>query len=496
VQIERIAIGLRRRSAWEAIDLGGSAWRAWAPAAWRIWAACYGSVGLLLLAILWEHQEIALLILWWLKPAFDRILLFTFSRSLFHQTTRLRDVLGALPSLARHSGLLAGLTLRRASMARSLLLPVWQLEGLRGKAARERCKVLSRRCRGQAVWLTLVCAHFSVVLSLSLFLLISALIPEGIGDSLSLANWFRNNLTPGQEFVLSLLTLLAETVVEPLYVASGFALYLNRRSELEGWDIELAFRRLAGRALATAASLLLVAGLTAGLLLSPGDAQADEVPTTPALSHEKQVITAIVADPVFGQQTKAMKWRWEETPTPADTETPAWLRFLQRIVEFFSQTLTALAWVAGLLLAVAFIYLLVVHHERWLGSRRPPSRQPDFLFGLDVRPASLPADLVGAARAAIAEGRFEFALSLLYRGALVALIQSTRIEFRPGDTEENCRQRVGGHLEAAASGYFGELIDAWRRTAYAHQPPDAPVLETLCQGWESHFGRPNPGRPS
>jgi hypothetical protein len=31
--------------------------------------------------------------------------------------------------------------------------------------------------------------------------------------------------------------------LEPFYVAGGFALYLNRRAELEAWDIEQEFRR-------------------------------------------------------------------------------------------------------------------------------------------------------------------------------------------------------------------------------------------------------------
>ena len=31
--------------------------------------------------------------------------------------------------------------------------------------------------------------------------------------------------------------------LEPFYVASGFAQYLNRRAELEAWDIEQEFRR-------------------------------------------------------------------------------------------------------------------------------------------------------------------------------------------------------------------------------------------------------------
>ena len=32
-------------------------------------------------------------------------------------------------------------------------------------------------------------------------------------------------------------------LVEPFFVAAGFAMYLNRRVELEAWDIEQEFRR-------------------------------------------------------------------------------------------------------------------------------------------------------------------------------------------------------------------------------------------------------------
>ena len=36
---------------------------------------------------------------------------------------------------------------------------------------------------------------------------------------------------------------LAVLFLEPYYVAAGFAMYLNRRAELEAWDIEQEFRR-------------------------------------------------------------------------------------------------------------------------------------------------------------------------------------------------------------------------------------------------------------
>ena len=40
---------------------------------------------------------------------------------------------------------------------------------------------------------------------------------------------------------------LSVSLLEPIYVAAGFGLYLHRRTQLEAWDVELVFRRLAAR---------------------------------------------------------------------------------------------------------------------------------------------------------------------------------------------------------------------------------------------------------
>ena len=487
MQIERIAIRLRRRTPQEAIDLGGAMLRAWAPDILRVWFSTYWVFALLLLAVCWHHQTIAMAILWWLKPAFDRILLFVYSRSLFHGKTSVREVLSALPGLARHSGLLSGLTLRRLSLARSFLLPVWQLEHLSGSAARERFQLLSRRTRGSAVWLTILCANFSTVLWISFLIVVEMFRPQetpGLGD---FREWFSDDQSPAREFVGGVLFLLAETLVEPLYVASGFALYLNRRSDLEGWDIELAFRRLTARFAGTAAAVLLAFGLALGW---PGEsAQAAEMGGTTSVSREKQTIEKVLADPVFGKKTREKEWRLRETPAnePPPPEERGWLKSLFHFFDFMGGVLKGLVWIIGGLLLIAFVYLLVVHRERWLPGSRGRVPPPDFLFGLDVRPESLPADPAAAARAALARGQVELALSLLYRGALVALIHRTEVEFRSGDTEGDCRRRVAGRVEPDTGHYFGDLLEAWQNTAYAHNPPPASRLEALCTGWETHF---------
>jgi hypothetical protein len=138
------------------------------------------------------------------------------------------------------------------------------------------------------------------------------------------------------------------------------------------------------------------------------------------------------------------------------------------------------------LLALA-IYLLVRHYERWR-SLAVARAVPQTIFGLDVRPASLPDDVAAAARAALAAGDVTGALSLLYRGALSTLIHAGGVDFRSGDTEGECWRRAAPVLSRDGSAYFRSLLDAWLLAAYAHRPPPTGELSALCDRWASHFG--------
>ncbi|HMV01381.1 MAG TPA: hypothetical protein PKD04_09880 [Rhodocyclaceae bacterium] len=51
MQLERIALRLRRRSSWEALDLGHAMLRAWAAPAYRAWALGYGVLAVVLLTV-------------------------------------------------------------------------------------------------------------------------------------------------------------------------------------------------------------------------------------------------------------------------------------------------------------------------------------------------------------------------------------------------------------------------------------------------------------
>lgn len=505
MQLENIAVRLRRRSPWEALDLGHALLRAWAVPAGRLWLACYVLPAVLLYAVCWSQVWIAVLLLWWLRPFFDRVLLFAFSRAIFAQPAGFADLAAALPALLLRSGLGAALTWRRFNPARSLLLPVAQLEGQRGAAARARCRILSRRVHGHGVWLTLICMHAEVILWASFALALGALVPHAGDDPFSGFGWFLGDISPEREFFSSLLLVAAQSLVEPLYVASGFALYLNRRSELEGWDIELAFRRMgAGAAPRPAARAGGLAALCLGIalalpaVLNPLPAMA-EVSTTSAAAaaprEPRAVIQSILADQEFGREIEESAWRWRERPDAAREDLPAWIGAILRAAEFIGEILQGLTAIAALLGAAFLIYLLLRLGEARRG-RAPRRAAPEFLFGLDLRPASLPADIAAAARAALAAGQPTAALSLLYRGALVALIHRWSIDFLPGDTEADCRRRAATRLDAPAGAVFAELVAAWQLAAYARTPPARAQLEALCDAWDARFGARSAAEPA
>jgi hypothetical protein len=487
VRLEQIAVRLRRRSPWEALDLGRALLRHWAARVYRAWFATYWPAGMVILLVMWPWPEYAILVLWWLKPLFDRVLLFVFSRSVFGDECRVRDLLRELPRLLRGPGVFSGLTLRRCSLARSLLLPVWQLEQQTGAGAQVRFRLLSRRCRGQAVWLTFFCANMSTILLVSIVLVLLALVP-GDGQDLSPWQWFGGDRSTVGYFAGNLMFMLAETVVEPLYVASGFSLYLNRRSELEGWDIELAFRRLAERQSprAVATSLLVI---FFALAVSPATpAHAEERPPSMA----RQAIDAVLADPVFGQVKDDWRWRWRQSSSPADPldDHPGdWITGFLQAIEILAQLLRSLLWIfAGLALAAA-IFLVLRYRQAGLRVRTAPMA-PEFLFGLDLRPDSLPADVAAAAHAALDRGDTVEALSLLYRGALVALMQQRQIDFASGDTENDCLHRIAGRLPDALDRRFKAIVETWQMAAYGRLSIPVEQVEELLAGWDLLFGKP------
>jgi hypothetical protein len=242
VQVDALILRLRPRTPMEAADLGARLCQTAAASVYR----CYLATALPLMALCLASFEIAHWLpgvaLWCLKPWLDRTILFVLSRAAFGQSTTLLELWDAQRQVWWRQLTLTFL-LQRLSPWRAFTQPVYQLEGLSWGKAHKRVLQIRGSNTGSATLVTSAFSTAETCLAIALISLVfwlaptdqkpevSALFGTGAGVSLFML------LVPPVCYALAVLFL------EPFYVAAGFAMYLNRRAELEAWDIEQDLRR-------------------------------------------------------------------------------------------------------------------------------------------------------------------------------------------------------------------------------------------------------------
>jgi hypothetical protein len=240
VQVDGLAVRLRPRTPMEAADLGVCLCQSAAPSVYR----CYALAALPVAVVALASREIApwlpTLVLWWAKPWLDRTILFVLSRAAFGQATTPADVWKAQRKVWWNQ-LLFTWTVRRLSLWRSLTEPVYQLEGLSMWRAGARVRQIRQRGMGSALMLTQAFSLSETALTLALVSLVFWLAPTGKAPDI--AGVLSGELPVVFAVAVPISYAMAVMFLEPFYVAAGFAMYLNRRAELEAWDIEQEFRR-------------------------------------------------------------------------------------------------------------------------------------------------------------------------------------------------------------------------------------------------------------
>ncbi|HEY8356813.1 MAG TPA: hypothetical protein VIL30_05060 [Ramlibacter sp.] len=243
MRVEALAVHLRPRSMAEAADLGIVLVHQHARSIAGTWLPVFLAVVAVALATVEIAGWLPTLLIFWAKPWLDRTLLFTLSRAVFDEPTRFAD-------LWRHrravwgTELLSTLTVRRLSPWRSYTQAIGQLEGQRGKARRARRSQMLAGKRGAASGMHIVYAHVEVVLCVALAALALWFAPAGSRQSVF--DWMLSSGSIAHELAFAIIYAAVVMVLEPFYVAAGFAMYLNRRVELEAWDIEQEFRHAFG----------------------------------------------------------------------------------------------------------------------------------------------------------------------------------------------------------------------------------------------------------
>ena len=234
MKAEQLQLALRPRPAYEAVDLGvamtqrsgRSLLRAYLPFAVLLVVACGATVEI--------AHWLPSLLLWWCLPWLDRTLLDIYARQAFGDSTTFADAWEARRR-APWIPMLEWLTIWRLSWWRAYSMPVGQLEGQTGSARRQRVAAILRVHRGAAMMMQGMFSWIEFFLMGGLIALIPWMTPglHPFGD----IEWLSSDAL-ATRLLMYAAHACAVLFVEPFFVAAGFAMYLNRRVELEAWDVE------------------------------------------------------------------------------------------------------------------------------------------------------------------------------------------------------------------------------------------------------------------
>lgn len=514
------SIAIHPRTPWEAIDLGVLLAQQHRARLMTSWAIVTLPIFALLSLLLWNHPTTAILLFWWLKPVYERLPLLILSQALFDPAPSLKDTLqGWLKTL--RPNLLASLTWRRLSLSRSFTLPVHQLEQLSGEALRQRIGVLSQKDQFAARCLTAVGGTLESCLWVGMIVLFYALIPQQVELDWTWRTMLDlNNQLNWLEHLINLFYALILTVWGPVYVSCGFTLYLNRRTVLEAWDIELVLRRLRQRLTGSAYVLMIGLGLTMLSASPPAwseqqdfscpipllSAEGEAGPDSPRLVNQeltsaaaRQNIKEVLQQPPFKNPKTVSGWRLPEAPKTTQeksydrsTALYGWVRWLLHFGNVLAQVFQVLLW--GIV--IALVGVVIWRYRKWLAAfvnRRAPRKKPqrappEQLFGLQVSAESLPADIAGSAEQLWPNQPRE-ALGLLYRALLSRLLVDYQLPLKSADTEGQVLQRIAALDQPALNDFSQSLTRHWQNLAYGHQLPATPVQQELCDGWRRLFDR-------
>jgi len=471
MRLEDMTVALRPRQPWEAVDLGCAMVRRDFGRIMALWASTVFPLWIVVCVLMRSMPVWIPLVVWWLKPLYDRVPLFFLSRAAFGVRPGYVETWKEWPRLW-FTNFLPALLWRRLSFIRSFALPAQMLEGLRGAAANRRVKTLAMDGGGSGFSLSYAFSKIELVAWIGLMWGTYDLLPDTARpdwDGLFSAFDVENTIPDAFLWWGAVCHMVIVTLIEPFYVGAGFGLYLNCRTRIEGWDVELAFRRMATRLTSAAAALAVGLMLFAGMQTSAHAAEGDD----PA-----KVVEKVKQHPDF-EVHKVNSKRWvPDFEFDEDEKEKPRLDFLGFIGEI-------LFWVLITGLVVWLVVYLVNNRHLFIsrGASKAPVRAPKVIMGMNITRESLPDDIVAAARAAWAAGDFKEALSLLYRGSLSWLVTRRQVPISDSDTEEDCLVQVLKDGEKTEADYFRQLTGAWVQVAYAVLPVSDSEMSTLCDQW-------------
>ncbi|TCK04820.1 DUF4129 domain-containing protein [Marinobacterium mangrovicola] len=509
MNLNELQLKTRVRTPWQALDVGVLMARRWYRPmlfAWMLPALLlYGLLSL----VLYDSPAWVMLGVWWCKPLLDRLPLLMLSRYIFNE--RPTGVFNGRSLLRLYRfDMFSALFWRRADLRRSFNLAVTVLEQQKGAARARRAAALTPGSGSAASWLTMVMLHLEILVPMSIVLALGAFVGSYVDVDPDIFFTFDAGF---YAHISNLALLLGMSVIAPLYLGCGFSLYLNRRVELEAWDLELLFRESYRRrteagakaavtnsakpAAAGAANILGLAlaasiglGLLSPLAATPVEASVYSAEAAGA-EQAREEIRQILETPPFVIEQQVEEWQWKdkltEAPEPESLEGWEWLADLagwmdQMNLGWLFQLVEVLLWAGVGLLLFLLTRALLRHLQTYNGPEYTPPQQttgPRVIMGMEISAGSLPDDMDAAVSRAFEQGDMRLALSLIYRHILHLLVDGRRVPLESWYTELECAAAVRAQPELKVDNRFDELTRLWLRLAYAHQLPERQQAERL-----------------
>ncbi len=499
MNLDHVTVKIRPRNQWEAIDMGCIVARNWFTRLWLLWLTFTLPVTLILILVSFAlpgtAPKWAMILFWLCKPLYEPPLLIWVSKAVFGEKLSIRKTLFEIKKILSLNWMWS-VFLYRFNLTRSFSIPILLLEGLKGRKRKERSALLSNGYE-TSIYLTGATFLIEIFLSLALLTVLFWLIPEEL-------RWidFGEFVFTTDSWVVLVAYISSCSIVAPFYTCGGFMLYISRRVELEAWDIEIGFKRIEQRlrerknnsVKCVVPILVCLLPIVATLISSP--VSADEINPDTA----KTVIVEVMQQKDFGEKKTMYRWvpKQEERTKPES----GWLemigKFLSKLAEIarkatknIAAVVRVLVWVlAGCL--VAFIVMRYSQINTWLSNRLVSGQKtftpPALLFGMDIRPESLPENIKDVCSRLLETGDKRKALSLLYRSSLSHLVNNLQLQIKTSSTEQECRDVVIRYRPKAESVFFSRLTAIWLSTAYGHREPDTGSCKELIHQWKGLFG--------
>jgi hypothetical protein len=463
------ALTLRSRSVWEAVDSGVLLWRSNFIYFIPFFAVPVWITACALRLFSGELFFIPYLGLWWLKPLFDRLALHVVSKRFFDAPAD-SNIKSLCPGIAEiRRGLLGDLLWRRFNPNRAASIPIRVLERLGAKQFALRKKNLESGGISFCSLISILGLAMEALLLLGeiLFVLMTASLffPTAVE--------YLQEYKEITEIIIFSAFCFNYILAESLYVCMGFGLYINSRVEVEGWDLELLFKKFVARPLRIILLICLFMALPFSAYAESTSAFPDDFPVA-----DKQAVLdlqEILASPDFGSEREGWAIRFKDRDYEELPDVDFGEGF-EKIRSLFGFLLRLVVVLAIMSFAVFVFYWLIKNRRQILRGKLLAQRSFRLAKGRQAEMSRESTELLfSKAEGFFHTGNLREAWAACFSGCLGAYSLSCSVAFPADATEYDCLGLVR-ETDSTERG-FDEIVQNWILFAYGDRPPDKSAFE-------------------